>query len=325
MNFIVNLYNHNKLGQRSLEDVIGIFGNQLRALGHEVLWFPENANFVHKDHGINVVVEGFTEYAVDVLKQAHNLGCRFICLATEEPTPLGFNHGRDREMVWRQKIFPQAAQYFEGIFCLVPGEHVTRWYGQFAPAEYIELGYADSLVRNIRVKPVFNFGFFGSISKRREKILRRLARYIGTEKAIRICSDFPQQHERDEIMRQAKVILQIRKYDEMGLVSSSRCNTALCNGRPVIAEPHALSKPWDEIIWFAGTMESFYDEAIMASAMWEGIYQSQMDKFKKRLPPKLCVGEPLAKIGLTMHTHHKPAFVPRAAVPNVEMATGPKR
>ncbi|MEK7749585.1 MAG: hypothetical protein AAB277_01250, partial [Planctomycetota bacterium] len=82
------------------------------------------------------------------------------------------------------------------------------------------------------------FGFFGSLSRRRLKILKTLARYIGSEKAIRVVSDFPTQDERDAAMRSARVILQIRKYDEMGLVSSSRCNTALCNGRPVIAEPH---------------------------------------------------------------------------------------
>ena len=300
------------MGQRSLEDVIGIFGNQLRALGHEAIWFPDNTRFVHKDHGINFIVEGFTEFSIEIIKNAYEQNCRFICIATEEPTPYGFNHGRDREMVWRQKLFPKVAKYLEGILCLVPGEHVTRWYGQWAPTAYIELGYADTMIRRVDIEPDFDFGFFGSISKRREKILKKLARYCGSVNAIRICSDFPGQAERDQIMRRARVILQIRKYDEMGLVSSSRCNTSLCVGRPIVAEPHALSKPWDEIVWFSKTMESFYAEAVMVRTMWRQIHQTQLAKFKERLPPMCCVGEPLKQIGFSPTAiRHAPAFIPR--------------
>jgi hypothetical protein len=150
------------------------------------------------------------------------------------------------------------------------------------------------------------------VSKRREKILKKLARYCGSVNAIRICSDFPEQAERDQIMRRARVILQIRKYDEMGLVSSSRCNTSLCVGRPIIAEPHALSKPWDEIVWFSKTMESFYAEAVMVRTMWRQIHQTQLAKFKEKLPPMYCVGEPLKQIGFEPTAiRHAPAFIPR--------------
>ena len=38
LRFLFNLMNHNKVGQRSLEDVIGIIGHMLRALGHEANW-----------------------------------------------------------------------------------------------------------------------------------------------------------------------------------------------------------------------------------------------------------------------------------------------
>src|SRR5262249_43063308 len=149
------------------------------------------------------------------------------------------------EMVYRQQTFPEAAKFCEGILHLVPGEHVTNWYGQFAPAAPIELGFAPTLVRINNVEPDYEFGFYGSLTPRRHSILKRLAKRVGKDKAVRLVVDFATQQERDDTMRRAKVIIQVRKFDSMGLVSSSRCNTALCLGRPVIAEPHLLSKPWD--------------------------------------------------------------------------------
>lgn len=299
MQFSFWLGNHNKVGQRSLEDVIGIFGHQLRALGHQAVWDDANDKFVAGDSGINVVVEGFTPGVIACIAQGHAAGARFICLATEEPTPNGFNHGRDAEMVRRQERFPEAAQFFEGILHLVPGAAVTRWYSQFKPAAYVELGHAPSLVRRPDyVEPDYDFGFFGSLSKRRLQILKRLAKRIGSEKAIKIVADFASQADRDRDMRRAKVILQVRKYDEMGLVSSSRCNTALHLGRPVIAEPHLLSEPWDKVVTFSETLESFYDQAILTRSIWKGVHAAQMEKFRALMTPEACVGQPLREIGV---------------------------
>jgi hypothetical protein len=309
MNFLFNLFNHNDLGQRSLEDPIGILGKQLMALGHQVAWRTQNDKFLNRDTGINVIVEGFTAVAAAHIANAHFNGARFLCIATEEPTPFGFNGGRDPEMVWRQRLFPEAAKYFEGIFHLVPGEYVTRWYNQWAPAAYVELGYAPGLIRHARRAPTFDFGFFGSISRRRLKILKSLARYIGSEKAIRVVSDFPSQEARDDTILSARVILQIRKYEEMGLVSSSRCNTALCCGRPIVAEPHTLSKPWDEIVTFTKTLESFNAEAVMARTMWDSLYRTQFERFKNKLTPEICVGEPLKKINLDLTPPKRSMFV----------------
>lgn len=298
MFFLVNLFNHSKLGQTSLEDVVGIWGHQLRALGHECVWDTKNAQFLHKDQGINLIVEGFTEEAIKLMAHAHGQGARFIILATEEPGPKGFNQGTQLEMVKRQVTFPEAAKYAEGIIHLVPGKHVTDWYGQFCPSAPCELGYAPTLVRKDDFEPTYDFGFYGSLTKRRLRILKKLARISGKEKAVRIIVDFKDQIERDRIMREAKVIIQIRKFEEMGLVSSSRCNTALCLGRPVVAEPHFLSKPWDEIVRFAPTMESFYDQCSMVRAAWKGTHALQMDKFKTALSPELCVGKALQEIGI---------------------------
>lgn len=302
MQFIFWLANHNLIGQRSLEDVIGILGHQLRALGHGAVWNPANDKLLTGDAGINIVVEGFTPGSIHVMDQAHSQGARFLILATEEPTPRGFNHGTQIEMVKRQEMFPEAAKLCEGVLHLVPGERITQWYGQFAPSAPVELGYASTLVRSGYEDPEYDFGFYGSLSKRRLAILKRLANRVMTQKAVKIVADFATQDDRDREMRRAKVIVQVRKFEAMGLVSSSRCNTALCLGRPVIAEPHELSHPWDEIVRFSKTMDRFYDDALMVRAAWRGIHADQFAKFKEKLSPQVCVGNALEKIGVLTST-----------------------
>lgn len=319
--FLFWLANHTLIGQRSLEDVIGIFGHQLRALGHKAIWDTANDKFLARETGINVVVEGFTDGSINALAQGYKAGARFICLATEEPTPKGFNHGRDPEMVRRQEKFPEAAKYFEAIFHLVPGNAVTQWYNQFAPAAYVELGFAPTLIRSTLEEPQYNFGFFGSLTSRRLKILKRLAKQIGTEKAVRVEATFATQEERDRIMRQARVIVQVRKYEEMGLVSSSRCNTALHIGRPVVAEPHFLADQWRDVVKFSShckacaegrtvklgrndvcdvCLRNFFNDALMMQASWRGAHANQFERFAKTMSPEICVGRALQNVKLDL-------------------------
>lgn len=283
---------------------------QLRALGHGTIWDPANdarawdkIQFRCGADDINVIIEGFTPSTIRQVAAAQCAGARFLCLATEEPTPLGFNHGTQREMVMRQQLFSEAMRYFEGILHLVPGQHVTDWYAQHAPTGYVELGYAPQLVRPERVpNPRFEFGFFGSVTPRRRNLLNRLFRRMGKPpNAVRIVSDFISDTERDLAMQDCKVILQIRKFDAMGLVSSSRCNTGLCLGRPVVAEPHDLSKPWDEIVAFASTEEEFYQLAMLTARRWRDAHHFQMKRFKERLTPEVCVGQALRAIELGRH------------------------
>ena len=314
MRFLFWLANHTQLGQRSLEDVIGIFGRQLEALGHEVAWDQKNDKVLMKDSGYNVIVEGFTPSVTDCVAQMHAVGARFVCLATEEPTPKGFNWGTTREMAWRQDEFVKAAPYLDAIFHLVPGQHVTDWFSQHAPTAYVELGYAPALVRfgaaavgvrggaytyqSQQYEPPYDFGFYGTASKRRLRLLQKLANRSGKKNAIRTVMDFVDQKTRDDAMKEAKVLLQIRKFEEMGLVSSSRCTTALCIGRPVVAEPHDLSKPWDEVVQFAKTDAEFLDLALLARSRWRAMHQLQFERFKQKLSPEFCVGRALRQVNL---------------------------
>lgn len=294
--FLFWMANHSKLGQRSLEDVIGIVGHQLRALGHTAIWDPENKSLLPGDRGYNILVEGFTPGVVGILAQYHGQGARFVCLATEEPTPEGFNWGTQPEMRRRQEWFPLMAPYLDAIWHLVPGQQVTDWYQQYAPAAYVELGYAPSLMRVTRQRPQYDFGFYGSVSARRLKWMKKLARRSGKVDAVRVVSDFSSQDARDAAMREAKVIVQIRKFDKMGLVSSSRCNTALCLGRPVVAEPHELSKPWDEVVYFADKKGDFVNLCMEVLQNWERHWTIQVNRFAEKLGPQYCLGAALTSL-----------------------------
>jgi hypothetical protein len=286
-------FNHSALGRRSIEDVIDIIGQQLRALGHEVDW--DDKNFLKESHGLNLIFESFNDDAIAEMKRVHDQGCRFLMIATEEPTPKGFNYGATLHLTQRQEAFPRAAELCEGILHLIPGDGITRWYGQYAPAAPAELGWSPGIMKPDRnLSPRWDFGFFGGVTRRREKVLKRLSRVGG----IRLEGAFRTQEERDTAMQSAKVIVQIRGQEYLGLVSSSRCVTSLALGRPVLAEPHKLSKPWDEVVRFASSLDEFYAVAALMRSMWRGIYQQQLAKFRARLPPEYCWGEPLRRIGL---------------------------
>lgn len=310
MFFLINLFNHNATGQRSLEDVIGIIAHQLRALGHSVEW--SNRHFA-KRPAYNLIVEGFTADSVALIKTSHETGHRFIYIATEEPTPKGFNHGISQHMIDRQAMFPEAAKYADAVLSLVPG--AEEWFGQYAPCQHIELGHASSLERPDHIKslggvrhleePTHDFGFFGSLSVRRDKILRRLAKTIAMRSvtmsapnAIRVMANFSGLDDRDRAMRSARVLLQIRLHERMGLVSSSRCNTSLHIGRPVVAEPHLLSAPWDQVVHFSKTSDSFFDDAIRVRATWQSTYDRQMERFRDIMSPRACIGEPLDRLAI---------------------------
>src|SRR5258706_14907696 len=112
MQFAFNLFNHNKMGQRSLEDPMSIIGHQLQALGHKAIWFRENDKFLMPSAGINLVVEGFTSASTAVVAEARQRAARFICVATAEPTPTGFHCRSDPAMGLRQLQVANATQLF---------------------------------------------------------------------------------------------------------------------------------------------------------------------------------------------------------------------
>lgn len=295
--FQFSTFNHCEMGQRGLEDLIAIMTHQLRALGHDA---RSGAEFIGAGEGYNVLIEAFGDRDhLARIAAAHAQGCRFIYVATEEPTDQGFNHGVAPGMIDRQAAFPEAAQFADGVLHLVPGADVTRWYSQFALSAYAELGYAPTLVYDGRaVDPTFDFGFYGQVTYRRQQILSRLQSM--TEKGILVLPNIElPQAQRDHEMRKVRVIITIREHDDMGFVSSSRCATALSLGRPVVAEPHEVCKAWGEVVHFSDSLESFYDDAVVLAQNWLSLHQTQLARFKIKFSPEICIGQPLREIGIS--------------------------
>lgn len=298
MYFLFNRGNHHVESRDTVLDIVAVFLHMARALGHDGAM--SDVDFISGPDSVNVLFEGFTEDNLPMLEEETKRGARFLFIATEEPTPKGFNHGLDNLMVERQRVFPMAAKYAVGILNLVPG--TESWYGQHAPAAHMELGHAPGLCRFTNVEPTYEFGFYGGgmyEGSRRVKVLKKLARHTWKPNAVKAIANYSATlEERDAKMQQAKVIVQVRLSEQMGLVSNSRCNTALHLGRPVIAEPHTISHPWDEVIRFAPSLDAFYYEASAMCGMWRAAHAAQFEKFKRIMTPQFCLGEPLRKIGL---------------------------
>ncbi len=295
MKFRFTTFNHCLAGRRALDDMAQIVGLQLAALGHDVEW-SEDANFIRD--GFNIVFESFADSrhpALPAIASARNAGCRFLYIATEKPGREAFNDAPDQGMKDRQRVFPEAARFAEGILHFVDGVDVMAWYGRFRPAAFLELGHAPALMRlDGNAEPTHDFGFFGKSTPRRVAMLDKLRKY-GSLVAVH---DFIPRARRDAMMRQAKVIVQIREYDTTRLCSSSRCATALSLGRPVVAEPHDASDAWRRTVTFSDTEEGFYDCAAANVTNWRGLYERQLRSFETILSPECCVEQPLQQIGV---------------------------
>ena len=295
MKFRFTTFNHSPQGQRAVQDLADITGNQIAALGHEVSW-SDKPDFIAD--GLNVVFESFADPrypALPAISEAYARGCRFLYVATEEPSESGaFNDAPDQGMRDRQMAFPDACRYARGILHLVAGERVTAWYSRWAPAAYAELGHAPGLVRYLPGEPDYDFGFFGKRTPRRAEMLARLAER-GSVIAVH---DFQPSAYRDQIMRRARIIVQLREWNTSGVISSSRVTTAMSLGRPVIAEPHSGAGQWAEIAQVSESVDKFYDDAVAALADWRALYRRQFDAFARLMTPERCVGEPLKRIGV---------------------------
>lgn len=307
--FLFHLGNHSEFGRKTLEDPRDIIAHQLASLGHRIGRSDEHvfaSPTLDGEPAINVLFEGWNDLAaVDDIRAARRSGARFLVIATEEPTDEGFNHGVNPEMIRRQEVFGAVAEHVDAVWCLVPG--AARWFSRFASACDVELGYAPSLVRRARVNVDHEFAFFGNPTPRRQRILQRLADKVQKDQVVRLrrppvnavlVNVFTTQAHRDNAMSRARVIVQLRAVEQMGLVSSSRCNTALHLGRPVVAEPHELDHVWKDIVHFSRTIDGFYRDAIEMRHVWHEAHRMQFKAFQEALSPEQTVGRALRDTGL---------------------------
>lgn len=294
MRFNFSAFNHCPQGKLAVTSIAEVMAAQIEAVGHAAS-IVQDAKFIGPEEGVNAVFESFADPAYPALPTiaaARAAGCRFVYVATEEPTPAGFNHGYDPAMVRRQEAFEGACAHAEAILHLVPG--VTDWYARLAPAAHVELGHAPGLERMAEREPEYDYGFYGQVTSRRAEILGRL----GAGKVLAVSGIVRSQREVDAEMARARVVVQIRANPDMGLVSSSRLNTALHVGRPVVAEPHQRPGPWASIVHFARSLDAFYADAAAAVRDWRRLHAAQFSAFRATLTPEASIGAPLRAVGL---------------------------
>lgn len=293
MQFQFNTFNITGLGRVAMQDIFSNICRQMEALGHEAFWTDDG--FAHGDDAYVILTEGFFDTHLEVMKQAAESGVKFIIMGTEAPSKDGFNGGLTEELRVRQKTFYKAAEYAVAIWCTILNS--VEWYSQFGkPAAFLDLGYAPASVRH-PTNPAgldHDYGFFGSITERRYKMLENFARsrVDGHKARVRAVS-FDTVENRDSAMSRCRVVLQIRAHEKMAMLSTSRCSTALHIGRPVIAENHLDPGPWAEIIEFAHP-DIFILKAARMHARWQEAHAEQFERFKRLLPPEACVGKTIA-------------------------------
>lgn len=293
MHFQFNTFNITGQGRLAMQDILSNIGRQMEALGHECFWSDDG--FAAGPDTYCILTEGFFDNHIETMRQAQEAGVKFIILATEAPGLHGFNAGLTDELVVRQRTFWKAASHAHAIWATILNS--VGWYSQFKiPCAYAELGYAPESVRHPEnlLGLDHDYGFFGSLTERRNKMLHAFARSTvdGHRARVRYVN-FDTVQNRDSAMARCRVILQIRPHDQMAMLSTSRCATAMHIGRPVIAEHHKEPGVWKDIIEFAHP-DVFILRAAKMHRRWEAAYAEQFAAFKAILPPEKCIGRTIA-------------------------------
>ncbi len=257
---------------QELHDILTIVGNQLYALGHRARYAGPDAPFIPADAGYNVVLDGITDAVGEKIPAANGMGARFLYLVTDRPPAFS----------------PALVRCFDAALSM-DADVGARW---TRPVARLELGYAPTLMKLSAAVPTIDVGFFGPVSKRQSKILKKMHQRIN----VLVEDDHTK---RETGIYKVKVVLQLREIDdELKPVSASDCNAALCLGRPVLADAHLRKWPWGNIVNITSSMDDFYNECkLMINGRWRDDYTKQFTKFAK-LTPEVCIGEPLRKIGI---------------------------
>ena len=187
----------------------------------------------------NVFSEGVSEVMrhPDRLHEMARAGYGLIALVTEEPTlvtgeGLVWNYMTTGTWERRAELFVQIAPALTAAWCYVPGAAaVLRRVVKNSSAVDLAWGQRFNRPRPSQV-PRFDFCFFGGMTPRREQLLGEIAKRYKVD----VIPHSTTLAKRDERIPHSKIVLDIKQYHWWDLVSSVRYVTALCCGRPVVAE-----------------------------------------------------------------------------------------
>lgn len=321
--FHFSLFQHSKLGKATLEDVVDTLIWMIVDLGHTVSRFDGvDKGFLVGDNCYNIVFESFGEQSGPSTARQIDAGAKVICIVTENPTRNTWNNIKTGFYAERWGHFKRLAPRFHALWCLVPGAADKLRYMNRNGVD-IELGYsairekkfldipAVQAFNNSGTKPLYDFGFFGGLTERRRRTFDRMreqgcnihmlskgitAEFLKDFDAA-LMADYVDPAKRNGAMLNCKVILHPAAHHKWGIVSNSRCVTALHLGKPVVCEP-TMPSIWQKIVAFSsGFDQPFIDLCKDVLNRWEQEREEQLARFRELLPSCVAIGHAMSALG----------------------------
>ena len=285
MKFHFSMVNHNSIGKKTLYDMYYWISAGLRSLGHDVSFSPDRL----KTDCINVLWEHFTP---EMAKAMDKSNFRFGIIATEIPSPFGFNNRTEHAWQLRWEGFHKIASKAEFIWTTVP--QAFEFYNQFAPTSFVEFGWDQSLV------PVwidqkmeefkFDFCFLGIINDYRMSILKKLEKHAKVYYSERLLD----WEETNEVIQHSKIGLGLKQNETWSIPSPTRIGRFLMAKRGFAHDWTPLRTKQARFVSFNLENRDFCDYALeMLSKDWRVEAEIAFDRYRDELPMKSVMKEVL--------------------------------
>ena len=304
-------------------DQVDDMRDQIEVLGHE---FTVSRGEWIEPPSFNLFCEGVSDASADRVAALGQAGYQLIVLVTEKPTlvtheGLIWNY-HTGSVAWndRAEIFVATAPNFISAWCYAP--RAAAKVRRFIPnAVDIDVAWGKRfLVAKPHEKPRYDFGFFGGLTPRRERVLNHIAKRGHSVDVIPHSTPLAV---RDSRVANSKVVIEPKQYHWWDLASPIRYMTALCHGRPVVAEARSREAQgrWAKVVSFAPE-HAFYETAAAALGHWQELHRRQTAAFKMlpslvakavsllpvpRSAPVHRFQEPTAQIIIRHHDRSSPA------------------
>jgi hypothetical protein len=279
-------YNHGDFGRQTLVDMFRWLRAGLQELGHEVTYSPDTAD----PSAVNVLWEFFVPVEVGERLAASDL--TYGLIVTEYMDGVGFNIGsplsaaadrRDEAHRIRGEGFRAAARSAKFFWSMVESNVVPL--RELAPASFVELGYADSLVPKLTEEPTIDFSFTGILTPYRAKILEKLEEraVVVRPKSLALLSV----EERDALFWTTRINLSPNKTDNWQMPSPVRVGMALLAKRGIALDRTPQQTRQSRLVESCPEGMSFVDFALsQLGGNWREAARIAFDRFRSELPMK---------------------------------------
>ncbi len=282
--------NHTEVGRDTLIDIRNCLAGMLIDLGHGV---TKSSDQLVTRPSINVLFEGFGRKSSALLAAISKQDFDFLIVCTEAFGKKAMNDSAHRAMRMRQRWLPEVAKIAKACWCLAPG--MAEQLKQYCENSFdVELGWSQTQ-ESVLLKdeaPKHPFVFYGGLNERRASLVNA---FEGQGHHVALGEDYGPILLRNDLVRQSKVVLGLKPTNSWKLFSSSRAQTALHLGRPVIFEDvddSAHRSPWRDIV-VVSESECFGTVAVEMMKNWQDCAAEQMEKFREILPPQRSIGPAL--------------------------------